>query len=63
MPEGEKTVLDRCAVVYVHEHAEANQHKNNGMSLIGLGIFWQQVVKGLVLLAAVYVDVTQKAKG
>jgi putative multiple sugar transport system permease protein len=36
---------------------------NNGMSLIGLGIFWQQVVKGLVLLAAVYVDVTQKAKG
>lgn len=36
---------------------------NNGMSLIGLGIFWQQVVKGLVLLAAVYVDVKQKAKG
>jgi putative multiple sugar transport system permease protein len=36
---------------------------NNGMSLIGLGIFWQQVVKGLVLLAAVYVDVTQKSKG
>jgi putative multiple sugar transport system permease protein len=36
---------------------------NNGMSLIGLGIFWQQVVKGLVLLAAVYVDVYQKSKG
>jgi putative multiple sugar transport system permease protein len=36
---------------------------NNGMSLIGLGIFWQQVVKGLVLLAAVYVDVYQKNKG
>ncbi len=36
---------------------------NNGMSLIGLGIFWQQVVKGLVLLAAVYVDVYQKRKG
>ena len=31
--------------------------------LIGLGIFWQQVVKGLVLLAAVYVDVYQKNKG
>ena len=36
---------------------------NNGMSLIGLGIFWQQVVKGLVLLAAVAVDVYQKRKG
>ena len=36
---------------------------NNGMSLIGLGIFWQQVVKGLVLLAAVGVDVYQKRKG
>ncbi len=36
---------------------------NNGMSLIGLGIFWQQVVKGLVLLAAVAVDVYQKSKG
>ncbi len=36
---------------------------NNGMSLIGLGIFWQQVVKGIVLLAAVYVDVYQKSKG
>jgi len=35
---------------------------NNGMSLIGLGIFWQQVVKGLVLLAAVGVDVYQKSK-
>jgi putative multiple sugar transport system permease protein len=36
---------------------------NNGMSIYGLGIFWQQVVKGIVLLAAVYVDVYQKNKG
>ena len=36
---------------------------NNGMSILGIGIFWQQVVKGLVLLAAVYVDVYQKSKG
>ena len=35
---------------------------NNGMSILGIGIFWQQVVKGLVLLAAVYVDVYQKSK-
>ena len=35
---------------------------NNGMSIYGLGIFWQQVVKGIVLLAAVYVDVYQKSK-
>lgn len=35
---------------------------NNGMSILGIGIFWQQVVKGVVLLAAVYVDVAQKSK-
>ena len=36
---------------------------NNGMSLYGLGIYWQQVVKGIVLLAAVFIDVYQKNKG
>jgi putative multiple sugar transport system permease protein len=36
---------------------------NNGMSILGIGIFWQQVVKGIVLLAAVYVDVYQKNRG
>ena len=36
---------------------------NNGMSLVGLGVYWQQVVKGIVLLAAVFVDVYQKNKG
>ena len=36
---------------------------NNGMSILGIGIYWQYVVKGLVLLAAVYVDVYQKNRG
>ncbi len=36
-PEGDKTLLDRCAIIYAHEHAEANDHKNNGMSLIVAG--------------------------
>jgi putative multiple sugar transport system permease protein len=36
---------------------------NNGMSILGIGIFWQQVVKGVVLLAAVSVDVYQRNKG
>jgi putative multiple sugar transport system permease protein len=35
---------------------------NNGMSILGIGIFWQQVVKGVVLLAAVYVDLSQNSK-
>ena len=30
---------------------------NNGMSILGVGIDWQQVIKGLVLLGAVSVDV------
>jgi putative multiple sugar transport system permease protein len=36
---------------------------NNGMSILGIGIYWQYVVKGLVLLAAVYVDISQKNRG
>jgi putative multiple sugar transport system permease protein len=35
---------------------------NNGMSILGVGIDWQKVVKGLVLLAAVLFDVYNKAK-
>jgi len=36
---------------------------NNGMSIIGIGIDYQQVIKGLVLLAAVFFDVYNKKKG
>ena len=36
---------------------------NNGMSILGIGIDYQQVIKGLVLLAAVIFDVMNKKKG
>lgn len=36
---------------------------NNGMSIIGIGIDWQQAIKGLVLLFAVFFDVLNKKKG
>ncbi|MBC8161771.1 MAG: sugar ABC transporter permease [Roseiflexaceae bacterium] len=36
---------------------------NNGMSIIGVGIDWQQSIKGLVLLLAVFFDVYNKNKG
>ncbi|GFZ30624.1 sugar ABC transporter permease [Clostridium zeae] len=35
---------------------------NNGMSLVGLGIDWQQAIKGLVLLLAVAFDIYTKSK-
>ncbi|MBU3031115.1 multiple monosaccharide ABC transporter permease [Paracoccus marinaquae] len=35
---------------------------NNGMSILGIGIDYQQVIKGLVLLAAVFFDVYNKNK-
>jgi putative multiple sugar transport system permease protein len=35
---------------------------NNGMSILGVGIDWQKVVKGIVLLAAVLFDVYNKNK-
>ncbi|MEO6013885.1 MAG: multiple monosaccharide ABC transporter permease [Devosia sp.] len=36
---------------------------NNGMSIMGINIDWQQVIKGLVLLGAVVFDVYNKNKG
>jgi putative multiple sugar transport system permease protein len=35
---------------------------NNGMSIMGIGIDYQQMIKGLVLLAAVIFDVYNKQK-
>jgi putative multiple sugar transport system permease protein len=35
---------------------------NNGMSILGIGIDYQQVIKGAVLLAAVFFDVVQQKK-
>ena len=35
---------------------------NNGMSILAVGIDYQQVIKGLVLLAAVVIDVYNKNK-
>ncbi len=35
---------------------------NNGMSILGIGIDWQQAIKGMVLLAAVLFDVYNKSK-
>ncbi len=31
IPEGDKTLLDNTCLLFVHEHAEANDHKNNGL--------------------------------
>ena len=33
---------------------------NNGMNLIGLNAFWQQIAKGVVILIAVYADAMKK---
>jgi putative multiple sugar transport system permease protein len=36
---------------------------NNGMGIMGVGIDWQQVIKGMVLMLAVFLDVYYKNKG
>jgi putative multiple sugar transport system permease protein len=35
---------------------------NNGMSIVGVDVAWQQVIKGAVLLLAVFFDVYNKSK-
>ena len=37
IPEGEGTLLDNTCLLYLHEHAEANAHKNNGLIAIVAG--------------------------
>jgi len=37
IPEGDGTLLDHCCLAYIHEHAEANAHKNNGLVAILAG--------------------------
>lgn len=36
-PEGDGNLLDNTVLLYVHEHAEANAHKNNNLALILAG--------------------------
>jgi hypothetical protein len=36
-PEADGTLLDRTLVLFVHEHAEANPHKNNDLAVIVAG--------------------------
>lgn len=35
---------------------------NNGMNLIGLPYFYQQIVKGIIIIVAVYIDVRNKGR-
>ena len=37
VPEGDGTLLDNCALLFIHEHAEANFHKNSGGAVILAG--------------------------
>jgi hypothetical protein len=37
VPEGDGNLLDHSCVVFAHEHAEANPHKDNGLALILAG--------------------------
>ena len=37
IPEGGGSVLDHTCLVYMHEHAEADPHKNDGLALIVAG--------------------------
>lgn len=37
IPEGNGTLLDNTCALFVHEHAEANSHKNSGLAMIAAG--------------------------
>ncbi len=37
VPEGDGSVFDHTTLIYTHEHAEANPHKNSGLAMIVAG--------------------------
>ena len=37
VPEGDATLLDNTCVIFAHEHAEANPHKDSGLAMILAG--------------------------
>jgi hypothetical protein len=37
IPEGDGTLLDHTCALFLHEHAEANAHKNAGLAMIAAG--------------------------
>ncbi len=37
IPEGDGTLLDNTCLLFIHEHAEANGHKNSGLAMIAAG--------------------------
>lgn len=37
VPEGDGSVFDHTALIYTHEHAEANPHKNSGLAMVIAG--------------------------
>lgn len=37
IPEGDGNLFDHTALIYAHEHAEANPHKNSGLAMIVAG--------------------------
>ena len=37
IPEGDGTLLDNTCALFIHEHAEANSHKNSGLAMIAAG--------------------------
>ena len=37
IPEGDGTLLDNTCALFIHEHAEANAHKNSGLAMIAAG--------------------------
>ena len=37
IPEGDGTLLDHTCALFIHEHAEANSHKNSGLAMVVAG--------------------------
>ena len=37
VPEGDGNLFDHTSLVFAHEHAEANPHKNSGLAMIVAG--------------------------
>ena len=49
-------------VSYTHLDVYKRQVMNNGLNLMGVSSYWQDVAKGVIIILAIYMDIIRNKK-